>query len=303
MKNKLAKTHSISTWRRVLWHINRTPVAHVIKAIRRAITSGSVRKRRQLAVTLKSSALEMRLAQQINLEGYAILTEAIDPLLLSRLETSTAELYDRAKLRAVKQDSSHKDFWTRLLDEEMHDGRLSTDNPFAAFALQPAVLSILSRVYGELPHLDYVLLTLSRETGKELSFSQLWHRDHDDTRVIKLFVYLTEVASLDDGPLTFIPGPASDRFGFSLRSQTSDDAVNSRVMPTEIQSLVRPRLSVFMVETSRCMHMGSRLSPGHERLLYTATFISVPRLYPEPSPRFALTGEESEVVRCVLSPN
>lgn len=299
----MAKTHSISTWRRALWHINRSPVAHVIKAIRRAFASGSVEKRRRLAATLKSSALEMRLAQQINQEGYAIVTEAIDPVVLARLETSTAELYERAKSRAVKQDSSHKDFWTRLLDEEMHDGRLSTDNPFAAFALQPAVLSILSRAYGELPHLDYVLLTLSRDTGKGLSFSQLWHRDHDDTRVIKLFVYLTEVASLDDGPLTFIPGPASDRFGFSLRSQTPDDVVNGRVTPAEIQSLVRPRLSVFMVETTRCLHMGSRLSPGHERLLYTATFISVPRLFPEPPPRFTLTDKESEVVRCVLSPN
>lgn len=246
--------------------------------------------------------METTLAQQINREGYAIVTEAIDPVALARLDTATVDLYERAKSRVVKQDLNHKDFWTRLLDEEMHNGMLSTDNPFAAFALQPAVLSILSRAYGELPHLDYVLLTLSRDNGKELAFSQLWHRDHDDTKVIKLFVYLTEVASLDDGPLTFIPGPASDRFGFSLRSQTPDDVVNSRVAPAEIQSMIRPRLSVFMVETTRCLHMGSRLSPGHERLLYTATFISVPRLFPEPSPRFILTGQESEVVRCVLSP-
>lgn len=242
------------------------------------------------------------MAEQLNREGYAIVTGAIDPLVLQRLDMATADLHERARSRAVKQASNHKDFWTRLLDEEMQNGKLSTDNPFAAFALQPAVLSILSRAYGELPHLDYVLLTLSRDTGKELSFSQLWHRDHDDTRVIKLFVYLTEVASLDDGPLTFIPGPASDRFGFSLHSQTPDAVVSSRVSPDEVQSLIRPKLSVFMVETSRCLHMGSRLSPGHERLLYTATFISVPRLFPEPAPRFSLTGRESEVVRCVLSP-
>ncbi len=242
------------------------------------------------------------MAAQLNREGYASVTEAIDPLVLESLEVATADLYERAKSRHVKQESNHKDFWTRLLDEEMENGKLSTDNPFAAFALQPAVLSILSRAYGELPHLDYVLLTLSRDTGKDLSFSQLWHRDHDDTRVIKLFVYLTDVSSLDDGPLTFIPGPASDRFGFSLHSQTPDAVVSSRVSPDEVQSLIRPKLSVFMVETSRCLHMGSRLSPGHERMLYTATFISVPRLFPEPAPRFSLTGHESEVVSCVLSP-
>lgn len=261
-----------------------------------------VANRRRLAAVVVSTPAETRLAEQINREGYAIVTEAIDPHTLQQLQTATAVLHERALSRAVKQDTGHKDFWTRLLDEEMQDGKLSTDNPFAAFALQPSVLSILSRVYGELPQLDYVLLTLSRDTGKELSFSQLWHRDHDDTRVIKLFVYLTDVSSLDDGPLTFIPGPASDRFGFSLHSQTPDAVIGKRVGPGEIQSLVRPKLTVFMVETSRCLHMGSRLSPGHERLLYTATFISVPRLFPEPAPRFKLNGRESEVVRCVLSP-
>jgi hypothetical protein len=298
----MAKTYKISIWRRALWHLNRTPVAHVIKGIRRAVASKSVGKRRRFAATIASTPAEVATAEQLNREGYAIVTEAMDPLVLQSLYVATADLHERAKSRAVKQDSNHKDFWTRLLDEEMQDGKLPTDNPFAAFALQPAVLSILSRAYGELPHLDYVLLTLSRDTGKELSFSQLWHRDHDDTRVIKLFVYLTDVASLDDGPLTFIPGPASDRFGFSLHSQTPDAVVSSRVSSDEVQSLILPKLSVFMVETSRCLHMGSRLSPGHERLLYTATFISVPRLFPEPAPRFSLTGRESEVVRCVLSP-
>lgn len=301
-ENQLAKTHRISTWRRALWHINRSPAARVIKAVRRAFTSRSIENRRRLAATLISSPIETELAQQIDRDGYAIVTEAIDPAALVRLDLAAANLYQRAKSRAVKQDSNHKDFWTRLLDEEMHHGCLSTDNPFVAFALQPAVLSILSRVYGELPYLDYVLLTLSKDTGKELSFSQLWHRDHDDTRVIKLFVYLTEVASLDDGPFTFMPGPVSDRFGFSLRSQTPDSVVNRRVAPNEIKSLIQPKLSVFLVETTRCMHMGSRLSSGHERLLYTATFISVPRLFPEPPPRFTLTGQESEVVHCVLSP-
>ena len=297
----MAKNYKISLWRRALWHLNRTPAAHVIKGIRRAAAWRSVENRRRLAATLVSNPVEIGMAEQLNREGYAIVTGVIDPLALQRLDVATADLHERARSRAVKQDSNHKDFWTRLLDEEMQNGKLSTDNPFAAFALQPAVLSILSRAYGELPHLDYVLLTLSRDNGKELSFSQLWHRDHDDTRVIKLFVYLTEVASSQDGPLTFIPGPASDRFGFSLHSQTPDAVVGSRVSVDEVQSLIRPKLSVFMVETSRCLHMGSRLSPGHERLLYTATFISVPRLFPEPAPRFSLTGRESEVVRCVLS--
>ena len=298
----MAKIYKISIWRRALWHLNRTPAARIVKWIRRVVAAKSIRNRRRLAATLVPTLLERGMSEQLNREGYAIVTEAMDQLALQSLDIATNELYERAKSRAVKQESSHKDFWTRLLDEEKQNDKLSTDNPFVAFALQPAVLSILSKAYGELPHLDYVLLTLSRDTGKALSFSQLWHRDHDDTRVIKLFVYLTDVASLEDGPLTFIPGPTSDIFGFSLHSQTPDAVVGSRVSPDDVISLIRPKLSVFLVETSRCLHMGSRLALGHERLLYTATFISVPRLFPEPPPRFSLTGRESELIRCVLSP-
>ncbi len=289
-------------WPRLRWHLYRTPAASVIKAIRRALRQRQVRRRKQMAAAVPTTALQERLARQINEFGYAVVTEAVDQASLDALARAASPLHARALSRDVSQESSHKDYWTRLLDEEMHEGALRANNPFAAFALQPAVIGILSRVYGELPRLDYVLLTLSRDTGKPLAYSQLWHRDHDDTRVIKLFVYLTNVDSLEDGPLTFITGPASDRFGFTMRSHQSDVLVNGKVQSDDVKSMVAPALSVFIVETSRCLHMGSRLAPGHERLLYTATFISVPRLYPEPAPRFLLEGSESDVVRSVLLP-
>lgn len=296
------KRQSISTWRRILWHLNRSPAAPIFKAVRRMLMRDQILRRRRLAETLVVSPLQVDLSQQLNLQGFAVVTDAIDPQSLQALSEATSALQTRASQRPVKQESDHKDFWVRLLDEEKVDGALPADNPFAAFALQPAVLGILARTYGELPRLDYVLLTLSQDTGKPLAFSQLWHRDHDDTRVIKLFAYLTEVQSLDDGPFTFITGPASDRLGFTLRSHRDDGLVKGKVSAEQIKSMVAPKLSVFMVETSRCLHMGSRLAPGHERLLYTATFISVPRLFPEPAPTIRATGRESEVVQCVLSP-
>ena len=62
----------------------------------------------------------------------------------------------------------------------------------------------------EEPQLSDVLLTLSQPTeNKPLSYSQLWHLDHDDKRVCKLFIYLTDVRDTKDGPLTFIPAPSS----------------------------------------------------------------------------------------------
>jgi hypothetical protein len=295
---------AISTWRRLLWHAYRTPFARAVKIVGRAGASANIRRRRALAQALPATDLEQTYAAALNRDGYAVVTAAIDAAAAQALSVAAEAKLSRAHGTAVRQESTHKDFWTRLLDEDMEAGALPADNAFVAFALQQPVLSILARAYGELPQLDSVLLTLSQPTSKALSYSQLWHRDYDDTRVIKLFVYLTDVGSQDDGPFTFIAGPDSDRFGFWLHSHRPDEAVTTKLAdPSRVRSMVAPRLSAFMVETTRCLHMGSRLAAGHERLLYTATFISVPRIFPEPPPRFRLTGSESDVVRCILSPS
>jgi len=39
-------------------------------------------------------------------------------------------------------------------------------------------------------------------------------------------------------------------------------------------------LTSFMIDTAKCLHMGSRMGEGHGRLLYTATFFAFPRMYP-----------------------
>jgi hypothetical protein len=167
--------------------------------------------------------------------------------------------------------------------------------------MQPAVLRILGDFMGDLPKLSDVLLTLSRpsETAA-LSYSQLWHLDHDDKRVCKLFIYLTDVKDRDDGPFTFIPAPASRPFRNTLRSHLSDAQVLGKTGAHAVKEIIAPRLTSFLVNTARCLHMGSRISAGHQRLLYTATYIQPPRMYPEPPPRFCASGPLDELNRTVL---
>jgi hypothetical protein len=207
----------------------------------------------------------------------------------------------RANSEELHEITRNKNFWVRLLDEDMVNGTLAIDSPFVEMALQPEIVSIVSHAFGELPRLDYVLLTLSKSTNDELSYSQLWHRDHDDTRVIKFFVYLTDVQDSKDGPFTFIPASHSDKLGYRLRSHQTDEQIAKRIPPEAIVEMKAPCLSAFIVDTSRCLHMGSRLSYGHQRLLYTATFISAPRIYPEPPPRFRLCGSESDLLKLLLA--
>jgi hypothetical protein len=105
----------------------------------------------------------------------------------------------------------------------------------------------------------------------------------------------------DDGPFTFLPGPDSDKVGFRLKSHLSDDQIGRWIPKSAVTTMYAPRLPAFMVNTSRCLHMGGRVAPGHERLLYTATYFSVPRLYPEPTSRFIFRGDETPLMRAILT--
>lgn len=288
-------------WTRIVWHTSRTPLVGPLKTVRRMMAKDAVRKRRSLARQLEVTPIIDNLAARLNKVGYVAVTDVVDPALLADIQAAGEAKLTRSQEAERAQTLRHKAFWVRLLDEDMVDGVLPTDNPFVAFAIQPSVLQLLTRALGEVPQLDYVLLTHSKGSDAPLASSQLWHKDYDDIRTLKLFVYLTDVDEPEKGPFTFIPGDVSDKVGFTRRSHRPDEKVfRGAVKRQDVRAMFAPRSTAFIVETSRCLHMGSRLAPGHSRLLYTATFITAPRLYPEPPAGFALSGNENDLALQVL---
>jgi len=285
---------------RVLWHANRTPAGSLIKAALSAVNWREVSARRRLARDLAISPEAEVRARELNRDGYAMINDLVDPALLTAMVDEGGRKYSRAEDLRARQATSHKSFWIRLLDEDVVDGKLPADNVFVRFATQPKVIQMLTRALGTVPQLSDVLLTLSEESNKQLVYSQLWHRDFDDTRTLKVFVYLTDVPSTEFGPFTFIPGPESDRFGRSIKSHMADEVVFNRTPRNAVREMKSARATAFVVETSRCLHMGSRMTPGHHRLLYTATFVTVPRPYVEPPPRFTRRGELDTLTETVL---
>jgi len=288
----------IQVFRRILWHVNRTPAAKAIKAARRVTARSELAERRALGETLARTPESSAVAANLRRDGFSRVDGLIEPECLAALDRATGEIGQAGAGASVF--GGKKDIWRHLIDAHLVDGSLPADNPLARFALQEPVLAALAEYYGELPRLDYVTVTYSGPTEGEPRFSQLWHRDHDDTRVVKLFVYFTDVAEAD-GPFTFLPAAESDKIGFSRHSHQSDAAVAAKADLGKAVRMTGPRLSAFLVETSRCLHMGSRVAAGHERVMYTATFISSPRIFPERAkPFFRLAGSESAVERRVL---
>ena len=285
----------ISLWRRALWHANRTPLAKPIKGVVSLMHRRDKAARAEAARAYGGEAPRAA-SQQLDAKGYCLVSHLMDAQLMAELEADSVGRVTRAAQARESQKETHKAFWVRLLDDSMVDGAFDCDNVFVRFALQPAVIGVLAGSLGELPRLTDVLLTYSTPSHEALAYSQLWHRDYDDVRTIKLFAYLTDVNDVADGPFTFLPGPASDRVGFAVRSHLSDAEFFRRAERGAVQEIRAPRLSAFMCETSRCFHMGSRVHAGHARLMFTATFISSPSVYPAVQPRFranrALSADE-----------
>jgi hypothetical protein len=271
---------------RALWHVNRSPLRYAVKTGVSAWHRNEKLERRREAQALNVSASERAKADDLNRDGYAVVTELMEPSIQQEFAQAGLVRLNDIGASEAKQTSTWKKFWVRLLDAEMKDGKLSADNVFVRYALQPSVVNVVSTALGEVPWLDYVLLSYSRFSGEDLSSSQLWHRDHDDVRVIKLFSYLTDVEDDGDGPFTFLPRQSTDKFGYPLiGSHFPDERVFQKVPRSDIKVMKAPRLTSFMVDTAKCLHMGSRMAPGHGRLLYTATFFAFPRMYPQAASR------------------
>jgi len=80
----------------------------------------------------------------------------------------------------------------------------STDD-FLRLALSDEVLRIVCGYLGTFARLIHIEHWCNVATEGNDSFSQRWHRDPDDKKLVKLFLYIRDVDG-DTGPFSFIPG-------------------------------------------------------------------------------------------------
>ncbi|RXH19417.1 hypothetical protein [Bradyrhizobium guangzhouense] len=298
---KNAKRAKISQFRRLLWHVNRTDLGWVLKAALTGLQLPARAKRVALLKQLPTKPEWTEASRKLDQDGYVDVSDIVNRGLAEAVASFAENKVSRLNELVGQQKERHKSFWVSLLDEDLVNGAFATDHPFVRYALQPAALRIIGDFMHDLPQLSDVVLTLSQPTPNQaLSFSQLWHLDHDDKRVCKLFIYLTDVQNTADGPFTFIPAGPSKAFRNSLKSHMNDATVFAKTGPDVVKEMIAPRLSSFIVNTARCLHMGSRIQSDHSRLLYTATYIQQPRIYPEPPARFRAVGNLSDLERAVM---
>ncbi|MDC0213237.1 hypothetical protein OAL14_00350 [Gammaproteobacteria bacterium] len=212
--------------------------------------------------------------QRLEDDGFLTLTEKdFDEIELQHIVTAASEL-------SQENITSHfgtKRFWRQLGSEH----GLSANSILVKFALQKSILSRMAEYLNEWPLLNSVQLVQSVGLDESFKSSQLWHVDHEDTKVVKLFVYLNDVLEKEQGPFCFFDKKKTR----SMRLQyspvhKSDEVIEKKRPAYDFESIFGPVGTSFMIDTKSCLHRGSRLQPGKSRLVYIATFTTPYRMVP-----------------------
>jgi hypothetical protein len=222
----------------------------------------------------------------LNRDGIAITT--VDALgirdLFERVSQEVHEL-ERDALDAieaargsVEEADVRKTFLYPLLPERPSLSELPN---VSALALNDSVLRIAAAYFGMWTTLRYFNVWHTLVTRGEPRRSQLWHRDPEDRRILKMFVYLSDV-DRGAGPLTYAGGSHSKGDlrqhpeGFretgrgALRS--TDEQMACIVPRSRWVEATGPRGTVVFADT-RGYHKGG-LARTRDRLLFNSLYVS-----------------------------
>jgi hypothetical protein len=206
-------------------------------------------------------------------EGKEALSRA-SQLVLNRIQ------YGEAAAALTKRKSDHKkEFLVTLVTPDQGH---SSDSPLLRLALDNKLLEIVSLYFRLWPRLHSVAAWLNMPTDSEPRASQLWHRDPEDLKLIKVFIYLNAVDE-DCGPFSYIPrthpfGAASAKLRQNSK-RVSDEEISLAFPPETWRICTGPTNTMILADTVG-FHRGGKPKKGN-RILITFTYTSgAPRSRP-----------------------
>jgi FkbM family methyltransferase len=267
----------------VITVVAKSPLRHVLKGLVTLRTPAERARRVVAARKLTIQPSESDHVRSLQRRGFTIVSGEIDQSMADELtKFGESKALHEEELRD-RQMNRGKPFWVRLTDDDVACRKLTTSHILVRYALQENVLRMVAAYLGEVPRLNSVLITLSQHTDSDPQISQNWHCDRDDTKVVKLFTYLSDVPNDEYGPFTLVDRSVSDkvRYGFVMRHMT-DTEFFSQVPRDAPMQITGPKLTSFLVDTTRCFHLGSRVASGRTRLMFTALYTAIPSMFPNP---------------------
>jgi hypothetical protein len=182
---------------------------------------------------------------------------------------------------------------------------LETDHPLLRVGLVSPLLDIVNGYLGMWAKLSYTDAwhTIPVDIGRRIG-SQSWHRDPEDRRMIKAYLYCADVDQ-GAGPMEYIPeSAAGERYGqywawkplgTHAERYPSDDEISAR-LPGAERVLCTGREGTFVLCDTDGLHRGG-VSISSPRILATWTFVTPAALGSTVHRRFRLAGSAEALTR------
>lgn len=162
-----------------------------------------------------------------------------------------------------------------------------SQNPFLTFLMNDHVISAAAAYLGLMPRLNSISLysTLVVPPGSPAHLSQRWHRDPEDKKIIKVFLYMTDVDEPGAGPFTYV---TQSQLGGKWRDlfpqrppagrYPMPGAVEWHVPPSDVKMCLAPKGTIIFCDTSG-LHKGG-FSTTRNRIMFTVCYCSDASLQP-----------------------
>lgn len=206
---------------------------------------------------------EEKHAEELKANGFTEFGQKIDERLLTEISSSTKslKLFDPFH-------KNHGDFNLESIPAETHVANyrrndLISNHTILKIANDPGVLRIVEKFLGATPTISNINMWWSMAGKSKAEDAQLFHRDVDDLKFCKLFIYLTDVGE-NDGPHTYVKGSSATNKLTKIR-RYEDAEVEEAFGKENVINFCRPKGSFFMVDTYG-FHKGT-LPVDNNRLL------------------------------------
>lgn len=199
-----------------------------------------------------------------------------DPEIINEIES---------KKNFPKGKKGEKTFFIYLFGGDKGMGKLDERNPFMKFSLSRKIRDTAGEYLKLKPSFNsfYLMSTIVVQRDSDAYLSQRWHRDPEDKKLVKVFVYLNDVDE-GTGPFTYIMG---SQYGGKWRgifpqrppagSYPPDGEVEKLVPQNDVKICTAPAGTVIFCDTSG-LHKGG-FSTEKSRLMSMSCFVSAASTY------------------------
>ena len=195
---------------------------------------------------------------------------------LKKLSEKKIKSLDKKEILSLSQKGSIKPYYLNLLEYK----DLKSLSSLKDFLGSNELINLLYEYYGFIPHLSHLEVFYSNNTihankGKNPLGTQNAHFDNHDLKHVKLFLNISDV-TFKNGPLHVFNKTVSDSFRVSSRrilkkKPVRDDRELDQIKNNGV-SFVGESGSLAVVDTTNCLHYGSRVDGGKGRVTLVIHF-------------------------------